>query len=296
MATTAEDIIERMWRSGGVAAPTTVAAPKEAWTRHASPAARPRPPATMPPAWAGRLRQKRDEQVRREATERQNHESRQLLQDSFDVVATDGDRALDEQGVAAVLQLLGMPMEAGPLHDAMAQMQPGSDGRVGVDGFAAWYIRAEKQNRAEELRRIREAFELLDRDGSGALDKSEVAQLSKRLGNKLTSMYSSKKLNVAFAEMDPNGDGLVTSDEFRDWWMRNRAAQRKEQSVLLSDRLAKEAAEKRKKAEEVEEERVVEQVAKGATCRDKAREKWKDFSVTGCVSPAPGRPPGHGSP
>lgn len=51
-------------------------------------------------------------------------------------------------------------------------------------------------------------------DGSGLLDREEVAQLSKRLGAPLTKV----KLDAAMANMDHDGSGEVDFDEFKDWW------------------------------------------------------------------------------
>ena len=234
MAATA--VIEQMWKSAGARPP----APKEAWTRSpAMVAGGPRPPAAAAPTWAGRLRQQQDADVRCEAAERRSHESFQMLTDSFQVVLADAEvRTVDETGLSEVLALLGMPMDLRPILREMKKMRPDAGGRVGLDGFSGWYIRSEKQRKVAELGHIRESFELLDRDGSGALDKREVGQLSARLGTRLKSIYSSKKLNTAFEEMDPNGDGRVTFEEFRDWWMKRRALQEEERGRLLSGRLA----------------------------------------------------------
>ena len=61
-------------------------------------------------------------------------------------------------------------------------------------------MHAEKeQNEA----RIRQVFERIDLDASGTLDKQEVAALSRELGEKLSTAFSTKKLDQAFTEMDP---------------------------------------------------------------------------------------------
>ena len=55
-------------------------------------------------------------------------------------------------------------------------------------------------------RKIRETFDKLDEDGSGALDKDEVAAMAAALGAPLVESMgsihlSSRKLDEAFAEM-----------------------------------------------------------------------------------------------
>lgn len=65
----------------------------------------------------------------------------------------------------------------------------------------------------EELRKL---FGQIDEDGSGLLDREEVASLSTQLGAPLTKV----KLDAAMADMDEDGSGEVDFDEFREWWGR----------------------------------------------------------------------------
>jgi hypothetical protein len=89
-------------------------------------------------------------------------------------------------------------------------------------GERALRIAWEKQTRE---RKIRATFDKLDEDGSGELDKDEVAAMARALGAPLVESMgsihlSSRKLDEAFAEMDPNGDGSVSYAEFRAWYER----------------------------------------------------------------------------
>ena len=61
---------------------------------------------------------------------------------------------------------------------------------------------------------ICDVFKAFDTDGSGYLDRQEVADISKALGFPLDE----KELDDAFAEMDTNKDGKVDLDEFEKWW------------------------------------------------------------------------------
>ena len=69
--------------------------------------------------------------------------------------------------------------------------------------FDEWYWRRMQDQKEQEEQRIRQVFMRMDADGSGALDKKEVAALSEELGEKLSNAFSTKKLDEAFAEMDP---------------------------------------------------------------------------------------------
>ncbi len=65
----------------------------------------------------------------------------------------------------------------------------------------------------EELQKL---FGQIDEDGSGLLDRDEVAALSEQLGAPLTKV----KLDAAMADMDEDGSGEVDFDEFKIWWAR----------------------------------------------------------------------------
>jgi hypothetical protein len=68
------------------------------------------------------------------------------------------------------------------------------------------------------LKRLRDpskvAFDALDTNQSGYLKPREIAQVAQILGINL----SEKQLDEAFVELDKDVDGVVTLEEFEDWW------------------------------------------------------------------------------
>ena len=266
-----------------------VSRPKEAWARPASrvraAGVQPSPPQLPVPIWAGRLRQQREAEIRRGKAEQRSHASWQVIRDAFDVVAGTGAHAVDEVGLTSLLGLLEIPVHSAQVSALMRQLQAGSDGLVGIQSFATWYVRSEKQRKVQELERIREAFDIADRDGSGALDKREVAMLTKRLGTRLKSLYSSKNLNTAWAEMDPNGDGRVMFEEFRDWWIKRQERQKAERDQALAKKVAQLAATNQHVVDNSTTEDTQQQkCGRGATRCTSLRALWKRFSLITCVS------------
>jgi Ca2+-binding EF-hand superfamily protein len=82
-----------------------------------------------------------------------------------------------------------------------------------------------------------EVFALLDADGSGALDRMEVEQAAGMLGSALGSVMTKQETEQAFREMDPDGDGQVTLEEFEAWWRGIEA------ETLISDMEEEDVAE-----------------------------------------------------
>ena len=58
------------------------------------------------------------------------------------------------------------------------------------------------------------AFNKFDKDGSGSIDKEELANLSKELGSELTE----EQLQNALKDLDLNGDGVIDINEFARWY------------------------------------------------------------------------------
>jgi hypothetical protein len=69
---------------------------------------------------------------------------------------------------------------------------------------------------------VRRLFDKMDADGSGALDREEVAHLAKTLG---TEVESEAGLDAAMALMDIDGNGTVEYAEFKIWYQKHVAEQ-----------------------------------------------------------------------
>ena len=171
------------------------------------------------------------------------------LRDVFSRVDVDGGGTIDKQELEEVTEDLGESLTSvfgsSKLDAAFEDMSPNSEGEVSFEHFRQWWLRTRKDNeepeisfaafeewywgrisaeQAEQEARLVELFKRIDADGSGLLDKREVAALAADLGEKLTGTYSktSAGLDEAFAEMDPDGDEEVSLDEFRSWWSQKK--------------------------------------------------------------------------
>jgi Ca2+-binding EF-hand superfamily protein len=173
-----------------------------------------------------------------------NWEDDSELREVFARVDVDGGGTIDKIELEEVFDDLGNSLSSifgtSKLDAAFAAMLPDAEGEVSYENFKHWWLKSRAENeppeisfaafeiwywrrisaeQAQQETRIVELFERIDADGSGVLDKQEVAALAAELGTKLKGAFkSSTDLEEAFAEMDPDGDEAVTLDEFRSWW------------------------------------------------------------------------------
>eukprot|EP01052_Picozoa_sp_SAG31_P015669 SAG31_NODE_1013_length_10376_cov_9.342220_8_plen_212_part_00 len=63
----------------------------------------------------------------------------------------------------------------------MERMDPQLTGEVGLEAFAKWWKYKQQEYRRDIRKKVREVFQLVDEDGSGVLDKGEVALLQKKV-------------------------------------------------------------------------------------------------------------------
>ena len=81
---------------------------------------------------------------------------------------------------------------------------------------------AYNQKKAEEDK-LWAVFQELDEDGSGTLDKKEVKNFAKAMGDNLKP----EMLRNAFAQMDKLNTGEVTFNQFKKWWFLKKEDERK---------------------------------------------------------------------
>lgn len=100
--------------------------------------------------------------------------------------------------------------------------------------------RRQRKNKVQ-LQRINDIFKAFDADSSGAIDRDKVVELGSRLfGQQLTPA----QVDMVLMQMDPDGDGQISRDEFTSWYIsanaqgfleQLRAVEREAQTARLRD-------------------------------------------------------------
>ena len=119
---------------------------------------------------------------------------------------------------------------------------------------------------------VEEVFNEMDVDDSEYLDEDEVQAAVAMLG----FAVNSTNLQVVMSEMDPDGNGEVTLDEFRSWWKANigddgGGGGASQQEVIDLKKELEETQSKLRKAEEMEAAAVEDPLAYVNSARGKLR-------------------------
>lgn len=104
-----------------------------------------------------------------------------------------------------------------PLQRAFDIMVQRGETRPRRRPFSNWLRRClEALGKSEDAARL--AFNELDEDGSGELERVEIRLLTHQLGQQLPE----HELTVLYREMDTDSSGAIDFDEFWPWWSANK--------------------------------------------------------------------------
>ena len=131
----------------------------------------------------------------------------------------DQKRASKIKELEQLIERLSARIEAGgATSNGRSAEAPLEGKRLAEDVMLASMLASTSKGRSPEalLASMTEMFQRIDVDGSGTLDRSEIAQLSASMG----TVLDDGELDTAMAEMDGDDSGAVDQDEFRRWWFR----------------------------------------------------------------------------
>ena len=124
--------------------------------------------------------------------------------DSFCMIGT-----IELHELQQVMRKLGQDPSEEDLIEMIASVDDNGDNEIDFSEFLILMkSRIGKRDQDEELR---EAFAVFDTDGSGAIDRKELKRLMKKLGQALTEA----EIDAMMDEVDTNGDGEISFEEFK---------------------------------------------------------------------------------
>lgn len=152
----------------------------------------------------------------------------QVAWECFKAIDTDASGLLDDAEVDRMCKEMKIPgISPAKLKKQLKQMGTADpDGQVSFREFAIWWNRHREVERRRARRDIKELFDLVDDDGSGLLDKEELAQFVRK-AQKFKPMQDVINGDIPFdLEKDwklmrrgaPGGLDGVSFPMFESWW------------------------------------------------------------------------------
>jgi Ca2+-binding EF-hand superfamily protein len=127
---------------------------------------------------------------------------------SFNLVLIDtGTIELHE--LREVMGKLGQNPSEKELSEMIGSVDDNGDNEIDFDEFLI--LMKSRIGERDPEKELRDAFAVFDTDGSGSIDRKELKRLMKKLGQALTE----GELDAMMDEVDANGDGQISFEEFK---------------------------------------------------------------------------------
>lgn len=111
------------------------------------------------------------------------YELNNKVEAAFRKYDADGSGFIDAAELADVLHQLGLPSDEQSVNQVLTQMDTGGDGKLDMEEFGVWYIKAEQRLLAQ----AKAAFDQVDTDGSGSISADEVRAVMSLISDKEVS-------------------------------------------------------------------------------------------------------------
>ncbi|CAM9792515.1 unnamed protein product [Pylaiella littoralis] len=130
------------------------------------------------------------------------------LKDAFATFDKDCDGAIDTRELTTVLTSLGYFPTKEQLKKLMAKVDLNGDGIISFEEFVMMMRLGGMETDFEK--EINGAFAFFDKNNDGQVDRQELAEIMRGLGDKLTDSEIELLINAA----DKNNDGQISMQEF----------------------------------------------------------------------------------
>lgn len=143
----------------------------------------------------------------------------------FNLFDVDGDESITFEELGVVLRSMGQTPTEQELIEMIREMDEDDSGTVDFEEFVA--LMHKKSADDEHNDDIEEAFKVFDTKNDGVICAEELMSVMVSLGNPRTM----DEIKEMIAEEDPDGDGVITKEEFTKMLDKNN---RKKKSILTS--------------------------------------------------------------
>jgi K+-dependent Na+/Ca+ exchanger-like protein len=140
---------------------------------------------------------------------------------TFDSIDESGDGYIDKSEIKTMLETLGInevtPDAIDQILKEIEQVATKWDGtkpdQVAFEEFTDWYLQSDQRMKVD----VEKKFRAADADNSGHITSSELETFMNSIGTaKVTA--TPEDVEQAMKQLDPNGDGQITLEEFEAWY------------------------------------------------------------------------------
>ena len=132
-----------------------------------------------------------------------------LFKRVFALFDKSGNCTITSSELGCVLRLLGQEPTASELQELLHVVDADEDGTIDFSEFLTMMASKMKETDAEE--KIREVFNVFDKDRNGYISAAELRHVMVSLGEKLAD----QEVVEMIKEADIDGDGQISYEEFR---------------------------------------------------------------------------------
>ena len=147
------------------------------------------------------------------------HRIKGNVSDTFKEVDESKDGFIDKAELGQLLAGLGATNDGGEsadvdellanIKEAAKDWDDTKPNQVSLGEFTDWYVTSENRIDAD----LQKAFERVDEDGNGVINRAEMEKVLKTMGNSPTP----EELDRSWTELDADSDGDVNKEEFIKW-------------------------------------------------------------------------------
>jgi calmodulin len=131
---------------------------------------------------------------------------------AFNMFDIDGGGTIETHELKEVLTQLGESPTDDDIQEMIELVDENQDGVVDFDEFIT-LMRLRMGDSGEDAEQnLRDVFDIFDADGSGFIDRKEMGSLMKKLAQSL----SEEEITAVMEEVDIDGDGEVSFEEFKN--------------------------------------------------------------------------------
>jgi calmodulin len=131
---------------------------------------------------------------------------------AFNMFDIDGGGTIETHELKEVLTALGESPTDDDIREMIILVDENKDGVVDFDEFITLMRLRMGESADDAEQNLRDVFDIFDADGSGLIDRHEMASLMKKLAQGL----SEEEITAIMEEVDVDGDGEVSYEEFKN--------------------------------------------------------------------------------